>query len=241
MAFKQTAPHQHEHEHASGFDETAAPVRVSEDQAAWDAAHAEHANGEAAVLDHADDRRGLPAHDAPAHAVVDGDGVRVSRAFAMKNFLPDPDWINKNVVANGRGSHVIVGRVYGLATKAEPRTVDWQGKVIQSVALHGAFQAESRLTGEVRSVNLLFLPMAFASQVEAALRMEGSPSVEMDVDIGLEATGKPIPYEWTVTSYLEGRAERALRQLRGRRQIGQPARRALPSNGVAHRTIEASH
>jgi hypothetical protein len=38
------------------------------------------------------------------------------------------------------------------------------------------------------------------------------------VDIGVEATGKTIPYEWTVTAYLEGKAENAIKALRDRRK-----------------------
>lgn len=154
--------------------------------------------------------------------IQQGEGRRIATAFAMKSFLPDQDWIMKNVVAKGRGTHELVGRIFGTATRAIRKTNDWQGKQLESIALEGTFEAEFKLTGEVRAVSVTFLPRAFALQVEVALA-SGAEAAHLDVDIGLEATGKTIPYEWTVTSYLEGRAERAMRALRGSRRIGQPA------------------
>lgn len=158
--------------------------------------------------------------EAPAEA---GAGVKIRRAFTMKNFLPNPPlpWINQNVVARPVGTHVMVGRVYGIVYSCEDKQTKWNDKLIASIALAGDLQAQD-LQGRTTTFDLLFLPMAFASSVARALR-GGAHSVEIDVDIGLEATGKTIAYEWTVTSYLSGRAERALRNMANSRRIGGPA------------------
>jgi hypothetical protein len=200
-------------------------THVDQTHADADAMAAQNANDEASTLQTADDRREVPAHEVQQAA----DGTRVTRAFAMKNFVPSQDWIMQNVVSKGKGHHELVGRVYGTIYRAESREVTWQDKKIASVALYGVVQAQPK--DETRNpvmVNMLFMPMAFAEQIQLALNA-GAEKVEIDVDIGLEATGKTIPYEWTVTSYLEGYAERALRRIRQSRQIGRaaPAARQL--------------
>ena len=137
-----------------------------------------------------------------------------------------------NVVGKGKGTHIAVGRVFGVAYEAETRTnkVSRGGaeQELTSIGLKGLFQAE-RLDGQTQTFSLLFLPMAFAEQIAMALNLPDTKQADFDVDIGVIATGKTIPYEWTVTSYIEGRAERALRQMRGTRRIGQPAVRLSPA------------
>lgn len=160
--------------------------------------------------------------------IVQSSGVRARKAWAMKNFLPGNSqaWINAEVVAKGKGTHVIVGRIIGQALRADRKAVDWQGKQLESIALTGQFEAIPVHSNVPQAFSVLYLPMAFALQVEQALQSEGVRSVPLDVDIGVEATGKTIAFEWTVTSYLEGSAQRAMRRLRESRQTG---RAALPA------------
>lgn len=162
-----------------------------------------------------------------------GAGVRIRRAFTMKNFLPAGDvntWIAANVTSKGVGFHKMVGRIYGSVQAWEARETQWKSprpgegeKVIKSIALSGNLQAEHGETGEIITMDMVFLPMAFASQIARAMQSNPGAAVEMDIDVGIESTGKAIPYEWTVTSYLSGRAERQLRQMRNSRRIGQAA------------------
>lgn len=163
----------------------------------------------------------VPPGDAEAYTST---GTRVSRAFGPKMLLPGGDagrvWIAENVLTKPVGSIILLGRVFGVATSYEKRTNEWQGKQIASIAISGVFQAESK-DGEVWAVSQVFLPMAFAIQIAEALDMEGN-RVQMDVDIGLSPTGKSIPYEWAIVTYLEGRAQRAVRAIAGQRKIGQP-------------------
>jgi hypothetical protein len=144
-------------------------------------------------------------------------GIRARRVMTMKAFLPDADWIVKNVVVHGRGTHVSVGRLYGKAARSERTTKMWQDKQLTSVRIEGMFEAIGLITGEVTRCTTVYLPLAFAEQVEMALLTNPGSIVDMDVDIGLEATGNAIPHEWTVTSYIDGAAERAMRAMRNRR------------------------
>jgi hypothetical protein len=43
-------------------------------------------------------------------------------------------------------------------------------------------------------------------------------SLELDIDIGVEATGKSIPYEWMVTSFIPIEGSNRLLEMRHRRQ-----------------------
>jgi hypothetical protein len=42
--------------------------------------------------------------------------------------------------------------------------------------------------------------------------------VEIDCDIGVEATGKVIPYEWVVVAFREGEEMAVLKKMRASRQ-----------------------
>lgn len=148
------------------------------------------------------------------------EGVRARRAFMMKQFIPSTDFIVKNVVAHGKGTRVTLGRVYGVATGFFIKTnILPDGKQTTSTVLNGMFQAESYLTGELSEAVQVYLPAAYADKVKAI--MESDPSikvVELDCDIGLEATGKPIPYEWVVTAFREGEEMAVLKRLRSSRE-----------------------
>ena len=54
--------------------------------------------------------------------------------------------------------------------------------------------------------------------VETAFALPGVQRAELDVDIGLEATGRTIPYEWVVVSHIGGEAQRALRAVKARQR-----------------------
>jgi hypothetical protein len=156
------------------------------------------------------------------------EGVLVRRAFTMKNFLPNTgylEWITQNVVAKGAGSHVIIGRIFGMVYASEHKENKYQDKVLKSIALSGDLQAQTT-DGKITTFDMLFLPMAFATRIDRAIQA-GAHSVELDVDIGIEATGKSIPYAYTVTSYLAGRAERVLRKMANSRRIGEAAPSAV--------------
>ena len=162
------------------------------------------------------------------------EGIRARRAFMPKHFIPNADWINKNVVAHGKGTKVTLGRLYGIASKCDVKhnTLP-DGSASSSVVLFGAFEAEDYLTGELSSMTSAYLPAAYSERVEAVFasgmrtveNKDGGPpqqyqtinAVEIDCDIGLEATGKTIPYEWVVTAFREGEELAVLKRLRNSR------------------------
>lgn len=165
-------------------------------------------------------------------------GLRARRALMMKQFVPSPDWIMQNVVAKGKGTKVTVGRVIGIAHSVRRHVNDINGRQVESIALGGIFEGETS-EGEVLAASTVYFPMAYAEMVAAALDQDGVKVVQVDADIGLEATGKTIPYEWTVTSYVEGEAMAVLSALRKRRGLGKRPTSLLPPKADKPKEIES--
>ncbi len=165
--------------------------------------------------------------DAVGAYLTDATGIRVDQALVMPALLPVPradavDWIMRNVVAQGRGTHVNVGRVVGQAIRAEWKETEWQGKTLRSVLLTGEFRMQSTLTELVRENAELWLPVGYAKAIAAKLALYPDAAAMFDVDVGIEATGRTIPYAWTVVSHLRQRSSDALERL-------WTARKAAPS------------
>lgn len=153
------------------------------------------------------------------------EGVRARRAFMLKFLIGgDGDWINKNIVAKGKGTQAIVGRIYGVCMGTEKKSnVLPDGGMSESIVLFGQFEYESAVTGEVGQASSCYLPMAYAQQVATVFASQPeTKALEVDVDIGLEATGKTIPYEWLVINH-SGVEASLLTKLRSRRRPGQKA------------------
>lgn len=149
---------------------------------------------------------------------VETEGTRARRALMLKQFLPDPDWINKNIVAGGKGTRGTIGRIYGLATGYERKNNTLpDGSISESIFVRGMFQSEGFITGELAEASGVYFPMAYAEKIAAVIEM-GVKTVEVDCDVGLEATGKAIPYEWVIVAFREGVEMDVLRRIRGTRK-----------------------
>ena len=147
------------------------------------------------------------------------EGIRARRGLTLKQMVPSQDWIMQNIVAGGKGTRATVGRIFGVVTSTQRKTNMVQDKAIESIACVGMLNAESYLTGEISQGSSVYFPMAYAEQVEAMFKADPSITVvEVDCDIGLEATGKAIPYEWVTTAYLEGKEMAVLKRMRNARK-----------------------
>jgi len=79
---------------------------------------------------------------------VQSGGVRSRRAFMMKQFIPSADFIAKEVIGKGKGTKVILGRIYGIVTGSEVKTGTLpNGDPSSSIVLKGIFQSEDYLSG----------------------------------------------------------------------------------------------
>lgn len=141
------------------------------------------------------------------------------RSIMLKQLLPNADWINQNIVAGGKGTKAVIGRIYGIATGTERKAGTLpDGTPSETINVKGMFQAESYLTGELTEATSVYFPMAYAEQLEHLFKDGEVKSAEVDIDAGLEATGKTIPYAWVVVSHREGKQMDALKRLRSTRQ-----------------------
>ena len=145
------------------------------------------------------------------------EGVRVTSVLTMKRFATQ-EWILQNCVVRGKGSRSAVARIIGAAIGWETKITEFQGERLESIALSGTFEGTSYVTGEIIQATMVYLPMAYARQVAMAFSDETVKLVELDLDIGVEATGKSIPYEWTCTSFVSGTESNILTRLRNRRK-----------------------
>lgn len=162
-----------------------------------------------------------------AEGSVQTHGVRARRALMLKQLLPNPDWINKNIVAGGKGTRGVIGRIYGIVTSTTRKTnVLPDGTPSESVACGGVLTSESYITGEISECSVAYFPAAYSEKIEALFKSDKDLKVvEVDVDIGLEATGKTIPYEWVIIAYREGAEMAVMKRLRASR--GRPAQLLL--------------
>ncbi len=193
--------------------------------------------------------------DAPA-SVASSEGVRARRAFMLKHLIPHQDWINTNIVAKGKGTKALIGRVFGVCMETiDKKNTLPDGTIGESVAMKGAFQAESYLTGEISEATVVYLPMAYTEKVKAIFVSDEADAkkaaeqgrsheriqvIEVDCDVGIEATGKTIPYEWVVIAYREGEQMAALKRLRSSRGRPADAPKLLPKSSQAALTGPAS-
>lgn len=181
----------------------------------------------------------------------DGDGpiVRARRVITTRDFLPgrDPQWAIANVAARPRGFQMLLGHLFGYATGFERQTNEVKGaggvKTLESVLLKGNFEATvvDPETGEITEIinaGNAYLPLAYAEPIGAAF-VAGAARIILDLSLGLEATGKMIPYEWVVKgparaddptmNALRSRQQARLGKQRaaGAIQIGSPGQKAL--------------
>jgi len=154
-------------------------------------------------------------------------GVRARRAIMMREFIPSQDFVNKEVIAKGKGTLVILGRVFGFVTGVTEKAGKLpNGEPSVSIVANGQFETENYQTGEISQASSVYLPAAAAEALKAQFAADPDVKVvEIDMDVGLEATGKTIPYAWYVANHVEGKEATPLRALK--------ARRGRPGNAIA--------
>lgn len=140
---------------------------------------------------------------------------RRRRAIELRQFLPNAEFVNKEIIAKGKGTKVALGRIYGVVSAIEERVdTDRSGHAVTHIAATGAFKSLNYLSGEEGMARSAFFPEAFAkalaAKFDAAKRRTGGTDeaptfvqdplmIEVDCDVSLEATGKNVPVEWIIT------------------------------------------
>lgn len=143
-------------------------------------------------------------------------GVRSRRAIMLKEFIPDPVFIAREVVGKGKGTKVMLGRIFGFVTGVtEKQNTLPNGDKATSIVCNGQFETENYLDGEVSVASAVYFPSSFSETVKAMFAADPELKVvEVDTDVGVEATGKTIPYTWVVVNHVEGEAITPFKRLR---------------------------
>jgi hypothetical protein len=182
--------------------------------------------------------------------MTDDQGLRIETFISPRTFVTQ-EWCLKNVASQDRGYHVAIGTIAGYATASERRDSAMPVKpgdkpMPPSVWIKGEFEATVHETGEVKSARWLILPRAAGDLIEQAFE-SGAERAYLDLELGVQATGRSIPYAYTVTAYgsrdSEGRrvvrairakqAQRALARQESLRLAGPGAAPAAPTIGKA--------
>lgn len=155
-----------------------------------------------------------------AALTADDKGQRVGRILTMKDWANGRD-PNAIIAGSPPGTRILLGSLRGVVNATERSTHTYKDKPLESVWLNGEFEAVIAETGEVKSAPTVIPPKAFGITVETAiagLKREPADDAQLtiDCDIGLEATGRTIQYEWIVIYYREGKAQKAMRDVTAR-------------------------
>jgi hypothetical protein len=167
----------------------------------------------------------MSAHKSAHPATPDFDNTelvdqRVEDFIAMGLLVPNVDWIMREVCSKGAGYQVKIALLRGYATKAtrQNNTKPGQTPMPDSVKLEGAFEAVSEITGEVISSNAAYLPKKWAYKAFDAVQQlpsdDPQAKVKMVLTLGVKATGKAIPYTWTVNTHLPDDGDPVMHELR---------------------------
>jgi hypothetical protein len=176
------------------------------------------------------------AIDAPEMESLGGDpgmtddGLRIETFISPRTFVTQ-EWCLKNVASKDRGFHVAIGTIAGYATASERRESAMPVKpgdkpFPASVWIKGEFEATVHETGEVKSARWLILPRAAGELVEQAFE-SGAERAYLDLELGVQATGRSIPYAYTVTAFgsRDSEARRIVRAIRAKQTARALARR----------------
>lgn len=147
-------------------------------------------------------------------------GRQYRKALMLRQLLPDENWIMREVVSKGKGTKVWIGRIVGQVTAtAKKNNALPDGSFKESTSCSGTFESESYLTGEIVTTGVVYFPQFYAEAVALELAKEGVQALEVDIDIGLEATGRSIPYAWTVKAYIEGEQMDVIKRIKSARGL----------------------
>jgi hypothetical protein len=170
---------------------------------------------------------------AAAGPTVDNKGQLIETFLSGRDFATE-QWALQHVAPQEPGYHITVGRIAGVATGGEWRESTYQPrsgeKLKPSYAAKGQFESTVLATGEIKTAPWCYLPRNAAELLAQAFD-KGAEQVLLDLEIGLQATGKRPPYRWTVRTYNTRKTEmqRHLELIRARQEARAQARIAAPT------------
>lgn len=166
-------------------------------------------------------------------APMDVQGQLIETFISPRDFA-SIEWIHQHVTPQPAGYHVTVGRIAGYAVNGEERESSiavkaGEKKPPPSFWVKGQFESTALGTGEVKTAPWLILPRSAGELLKGAFQ-SGAERVLLDLEIGLQTTGKALPYRWTVRAYgtASGEAQRIVAMIKSRQEarakVREPAR-----------------
>ena len=163
-------------------------------------------------------------------AEANAEGRVVLNALTTKDFISKGEAVKFGVnepVGTVKWLGTIIGKAIGGKEKI---TVQSDGKPSRSFQFEGMFEGYIYDTDETKTARGAFLPGAFSTELEMTLAkvksVEGGENntASFAIEVGIEATGRTIPYTYVVRAYgkqavdLLEDVRRQLPQIPGRRQ-----------------------
>lgn len=175
------------------------------------------------------DPQDMPEAERLADLPNDNIGRRIDALISPRSFVAMEE-AQSLVAGKPRGWHKAIGRIIGYAHRGERRdskapVKPGQDPLPPSFFIQGTFECTSLMDGTVRTAPWLILPRASGDMLESAFK-GGADRVLLDIELGIEATGRAIPYTYTVTAYgtRETPDQKALALLRARQEQRQRQR-----------------
>lgn len=133
-------------------------------------------------------------------------------------FFPDPQWVEREVIAHGAGSARYLARIFGVVHETTVKPKETEGRAWDSYRLDGLFEAEDLIRQQVVRARTLYIPALYAKQVHNGLAGAGAgATAPVDFVVGVRATGKTIRYAWTITTLIDDGSYRELDRMRAKR------------------------
>lgn len=178
----------------------------------------------------------MPEAERLADIPNDSIGRRIDALISPRSFVSMEE-AQAMVAGKPRGWNMPIGRIIGYAKRGERRDSKAPVKpgadpLPPSYFINGTFECTSLMDGTIRTAPWLILPRAAGDMMETAFNSGGAERVLLDIELGIEATGRAIPYTYTVTAYgtRETADQKALSALRARQEARQAQRQQAQLN-----------
>lgn len=121
--------------------------------------------------------------------------------------------------ASGSGIYKAMGQLVGRGADFEDQTntitkKDGTAETRDSIFIAGEFEAVCFMTGEVTKATGAYLPAYFAKMIKAMIKSGDTPMFA--VEIGVELTGRSIPWGWVVTDLVPADKDSPLEKLKAK-------------------------
>jgi hypothetical protein len=145
--------------------------------------------------------------------VAEISGREVDNVITMHDFVDERDKL-RFAADNAPGTKAwlgtIIGRVNGGEEKINTRT---DGSKLRSFMFAGYFESQRYSDGVIKNAPNLFLPKSIASELEMTLEQlrrsdpDGRHIIEVELEMGMEVTGKSIPIGYRVRAFHQRTAD----------------------------------